>query len=109
MSSVSSNYNMPLLQAGIAMATISLLCAIASALGAPKEQASQGSPASLSVWLSLVAVLYSVMMFGSSYIEEEQHFWYWIGNGWMAWLYLTRFVSSMIGAKEPNLKLNKIQ
>jgi ethanolaminephosphotransferase len=27
------------------------------------------------------------MMFASSYVEEEQHFWYWITAGWVAYLH----------------------
>lgn len=25
-------------------------------------------------------------MFASSYVEEEQHFWYWAATGWLALL-----------------------
>ena len=36
----------------------------------------------------LIAAAYSVMMFASSYVEEEQHFWYWATSGWLAMLSL---------------------
>lgn len=31
------------------------------------------------------------MMFASSYVEEEQHFWYWTTSAWILCLYFTRF------------------
>lgn len=36
----------------------------------------------------LIAVAYAAMMFASSYVEEEQHFWYWTTSGWLAMLSL---------------------
>ena len=35
---------------------------------------------------SLITVLYGVMMFASSYVEEEHHFWYWTSTIWLAYL-----------------------
>lgn len=31
-----------------------------------------------------VTLAYGVMMFASSFVEEEQHFWYWSASGWLA-------------------------
>lgn len=32
---------------------------------------------------ALITILYGVMMFASSYVEEEQHFWYWSTTAWL--------------------------
>lgn len=39
------------------------------------------------------------MMFASSYVEEEQHFWYWTTSAWILCLYFTRFDSSSPNGK----------
>ncbi|KAJ8129317.1 hypothetical protein O1611_g4314 [Lasiodiplodia mahajangana] len=39
---------------------------------------------------SLITVLYGVMMFASSYVEEEQHFWYWSTTAWLFYLIVKR-------------------
>ena len=31
-----------------------------------------------------ITLAYGGMMFASSYVEEEQHFWYWASTGWLA-------------------------
>ena len=42
------------------------------------------------LWTSSLAVLYSFMMFASSYVEEEQLFWYWAASSWCGWLFLKK-------------------
>lgn len=39
------------------------------------------------------------MMFATSYVEEEQHFWYWVTAAWMAYLYTAKYVPSFRSAK----------
>lgn len=41
-----------------------------------------------------MTILYGVMMFATSYVEEEQHFWYWATAAWMAYLYAAKYVRS---------------
>ena len=36
----------------------------------------------------IVDSMYGTMMFASSYVEEEHHFWYWASSGWLALLLL---------------------
>lgn len=45
---------------------------------------------STNVWFVGVTSLYGVMMFASSYVEEEQQFWYWITSGWLVYFAITR-------------------
>ncbi|KAI3337390.1 alkaline phosphatase-like protein [Xylariaceae sp. AK1471] len=39
---------------------------------------------------ALITVLYGVMMFASSYVEEEQQFWYWSTTAWLFYLVIKR-------------------
>ena len=34
-------------------------------------------------------------MFASSYVEEEQHFWYWTSSAWLGWLFIRKYVLMM--------------
>ncbi|KAF1985913.1 alkaline phosphatase-like protein [Aulographum hederae CBS 113979] len=87
MSSTASNYNIPLLITGIILSGISL----ALSLAACKYQTIK--PLTDLIPFALLIILYSIMMFASSYVEEEQHFWYWATTGWIIYLYTssTRF------------------
>lgn len=37
---------------------------------------------------------YGAMMFASSFVEEEHHFWYWTASGWFMALFLKECVAS---------------
>ncbi|UNI16291.1 major facilitator super transporter protein, variant 2 [Purpureocillium takamizusanense] len=80
MSSMASNYDMSRLFAGQGLAIAATLASVVAAyvLGAHES--------GLAMPLALVTILYGVMMFASSYVEEEQHFWYWASTIWLAWL-----------------------
>jgi len=41
---------------------------------------------SINLAFAFVTIAYGFMMFASSYVEEEQQFWYWICSGWLAFL-----------------------
>lgn len=84
MSSAASNYNLSRLRIGIGLAALATFAGIATGFTASGE--AQGS----GLWASLVFVAYGIMMFASSYIEEEQHFWYWTSSAWLGWLLLKR-------------------
>lgn len=86
MSSAASNYGMTSLIAGIVGVALSFLVSAAVARRAMR------SSTATSLFLIVATLLYGVMMFGSSYVEEEQHFWYWIASGWVMLLYLSRYV-----------------
>lgn len=80
MSSMASNYDMSRLYIGQGLAIAGLVASVAAAasLGAHKK----GSL----IPLFLITILYGIMMFASSYVEEEQHFWYWSSTLWLAFI-----------------------
>jgi ethanolaminephosphotransferase len=86
MSSTASNYDVKKLFIGAGFAALSLISATLAA----------GTTifASLKVCYPIIAIgwLYGIMMFASSYVEEEQHFWYWATTGWLTLLWIRSYV-----------------
>ncbi|PHH92552.1 hypothetical protein CDD83_6831 [Cordyceps sp. RAO-2017] len=80
MSSMASNYNMSRLFIGQGLAIAAALCSGAAAMLQDMQRSGNF------MTLLLVTLSYGVMMFASSYVEEEQHFWYWSSTAWTAWL-----------------------
>lgn len=81
MSSTASNYDLHRLYLGVGVAALATLMTFA--LSAPFLLSAKG----VGVWFSVLVLAYGAMMFGSSYVEEEQQFWYWIASAWFGWLY----------------------
>jgi hypothetical protein len=77
MSSTASNYDVPRLFSGIAIASASIVSTILAAWNLSVFQRRD------CVCYFLILILYGIMMFASSYVEEEQHFWYWVTGGWI--------------------------
>lgn len=46
------------------------------------------------IGFSLLTALYGIMMFASSYVEEEQHIWYWATSAWLAVTTVSRLRNS---------------
>lgn len=80
MSSMASNYDMPRLYAGLGIAGVAVIITAAACFTQGVFQSQTALP------LVLISVLYGVMMFASSYVEEEHHFWYWAATLWLAFL-----------------------
>ncbi|KAK6210236.1 GPI ethanolamine phosphate transferase [Colletotrichum tabaci] len=70
MSSMASNYDMGRLHVGEAVAVLGT------------GSLFFGARPSL-IPLLTITVMYGIMMFASSYVEEEQHFWYWATSAWL--------------------------
>ncbi|OCK81773.1 GPI ethanolamine phosphate transferas-like protein 2 [Lepidopterella palustris CBS 459.81] len=82
MSSTASNYDVSRLVSG----TLAAFVSVALTLLAMRHRFSQVS--STGIFLTLVIVFYCAMMFASSYVEEEQNFWYWSASAWFFYLFL---------------------
>lgn len=81
MSSAASNYDVPRLFLGTALALI--VCILAFFTLPPVR------PISLDgLYYFLTLALYAVLMFASSYVEEEHNFWYWMTSGWFFYLFI---------------------
>lgn len=84
MSSTASNYNLSKLGTGISLAALATAAGVATVYTTLFETRITG------LWISLLFVAYGIMMFASSYIEEEQHFWYWASSSWLGWMVVKR-------------------
>ncbi len=80
MSSMASNYDMSRLITGQALAVLAVLCAVFG------THLISGGNMRTFLPFALVTVAYGIMMFASSYVEEEQHFWYWVTTAWLVLL-----------------------
>lgn len=87
MSSAASNYNVPRLNQGIAVAALSVILSGILCWFGPLRRSGCTS------FFALIAVGYTVLMFASSYVEEEQQYWYWMLAGWQIYLYTRSYVS----------------
>ena len=85
MSNTASDYDIMKLHIGITLAVLSTIFSIVVAWLTQRLQTSG------IVWLSLLVPIYGAMMFASSFVEEEHHFWYWLVSGWMAWLQFSTY------------------
>lgn len=80
LSSMASNYNTTRLIQGGATVTLSIVLAFLAC-----RVLAVGSAGSIIPYMG-IAVLYGIMMFASSYVEEEQHYWYWCTTAWFVHL-----------------------
>ncbi|KAK3953626.1 transferase [Pseudoneurospora amorphoporcata] len=87
MSGMASNYDMFRLILGQVAAVLTVIFG----LGAATRTI---SPTSTLTPLLVISVAYSIMMFASSYVEEEQHFWYLTTSTWFGYLSLRGFKRS---------------
>ncbi|KAF2847226.1 GPI ethanolamine phosphate transferas-like protein 2 [Plenodomus tracheiphilus IPT5] len=82
MSGAASNYNVPFLFLGT---LLSALVCILSFFTLPSffPLTSSGFSTALTI------LLYAILTFASSYVEEEHNFWYWATSGWLGLLFIT--------------------
>ncbi|KAL4871961.1 hypothetical protein BDV12DRAFT_3793 [Aspergillus spectabilis] len=88
MSGAASNYDIQYLSLGICITGIAVSLCLPIVSRALSRQPG--------LFLMASILLYGVMMFASSYVEEEQHFWYWILTGWMFYLHVRSFRSQRV-------------
>ena len=81
MSSAASNYDVPRLFLGTGLASLTCVLSFFT-LPLLRPVSSAG------LYYFLTLALYAVLMFASSYVEEEHNFWYWITSGWFLYLFL---------------------
>ncbi|KAL1637267.1 major facilitator superfamily transporter protein [Diplodia intermedia] len=84
LSSTASNYNVTLLIVGAVLATTSMALALTVISSGLFPTSTAG------IFFALLTVLYGIMMFASSYVEEEQHFWYWATSAWYALIFVLK-------------------
>ncbi|KAI0808470.1 alkaline-phosphatase-like protein [Xylaria sp. FL0064] len=84
MSGMASNYDIDKLILGGSITAVAVFAAGAAAVMSANLPIRNFGP------FTLVTILYGVMMFASSYVEEEQHFWYWTTTAWLFYLVVKR-------------------
>lgn len=84
MTTTASKYDISRLRSGIAISVLATLAVLVACTAWIREANSAV------LWTISLAILYSFMMFSSSYVEEEQHFWYWAASSWCGWLFLKK-------------------
>lgn len=85
LSRLASNYNVLRLQTGIMIGLFAV--AIGVRLVPYSETYVQESRSTVPFLTCTVS--YAAMMFASSYVEEEQQFWYWVHSGWLLYEWVT--------------------
>ncbi len=81
MSSTASSYDLQRLQVGISLIVLAVISSLVVSSAMLLEARGTG------LWASSILILHGCMMFASSFVEEEHHFWYWASSGWLTWLF----------------------
>ncbi|KAK0354455.1 major facilitator super transporter protein [Friedmanniomyces endolithicus] len=97
LSSAASSYDIPRMVVGIFLSATALTLAI---LSLPNLW----PPTTAGVFFTATSLLYGAMMFASSYVEEEQQFWYWLACAWTL-LLTVRSVSRAEGSKRTKIRI----
>lgn len=82
MSGAASTYKLSMLFSGSLVAAASCVLSFAVAFGPLRKAGFPG------IFLMATALLGGAIMFASSFVEEEQQYWYWIVTAWAAYLHI---------------------
>ncbi|KAK4179637.1 putative GPI ethanolamine phosphate transferase [Triangularia setosa] len=82
LSGMASNYHTPKMFLGFATSIVALTLSI---IAAASSSSISDKPTTF-IPFSIATLAYGAMMFASSYVEEEQHFWYWATTAWFGYL-----------------------
>ncbi|KAI9757849.1 MAG: major facilitator super transporter protein [Chaenotheca gracillima] len=85
MSGTASNYDVSKLVGGIGLAAVAVIVSIVACASTFLQS---GATALLFIAMTLS---YGGMMYASSYVEEEHHFWYWSTSAWFIYLGFREF------------------
>jgi hypothetical protein len=88
MSGAASNYDLPRMYIGITVQAVSFAMACIYTITSGIRKLDFGS-------IFTITVTYGIMMVASSYVEEEQHFWYWLGAGWVYYISAIRYATHL--------------
>ena len=77
MKGAATNYELAKMYSGVALATLATIFAALSCYPALTR------PSLANFTLLLTFLLHGILMFASSYVEEEQQFWYWMTSAWL--------------------------
>ncbi|GIC88484.1 mannose-ethanolamine phosphotransferase LAS21 [Aspergillus udagawae] len=100
MSSTASKYNTTRLYLGLTVAALAVLLSFFPAYGL----VSKSSNAVTFLMFSIIS--YGGMMFASSYVEEEQQFWYWVVTAWTVYLHI-KSLRPWHGSKDPQFSFSR--
>lgn len=83
MSGAASSYKLSMLYSGTLVAAIA--CFASAVVAYYTLSTSRHSPTGI---LFITSMLHGAMIFASSFVEEEQQFWYWITTAWAVYIHL---------------------
>ncbi|KAF2755933.1 alkaline phosphatase-like protein [Pseudovirgaria hyperparasitica] len=81
MSSTASAYDIPKLIIGVVVSSLAAILALAALL--PIRSVSPSG-----AFYTILLLIYGIMMFASSFVEEEQHIWYWTASFFLLYLWI---------------------